>query len=80
VQQLTKHFADQLNKILDELDAPSAVRERAVILGKMLDVPKQDAWSMLEGHMLPDAKLLQKIADELEVDVKWLTGQETNSN
>lgn len=69
-----KHFAERLNNCLDDNGAPCAVRERSVILGKMLDIPKQQAWSLLEGHQLPDPVLLQKIAHEFEVDPQWLSG------
>jgi len=72
VQPSAKYFAGQLNKHLDEMDVPVPIRERAVILSKMLDIPKQLAWSLLEGQQLPDHDLLEKIAAEFEVDVKSL--------
>jgi hypothetical protein len=68
VQQSAKHFSEQLNKCLDDLGMPISTRERAVILGKMLHIPKQQAWGFLEGHMLPDENTLQQLATELEVD------------
>jgi hypothetical protein len=74
VQHLGKHFSERLNKILDELDMPTPVRERALLLSKMLDIPKQQAWSLLDGHMVPDADLLERIATELEVEPLQLTG------
>lgn len=67
-----KEFAEKLNKCLDESDAPAPVRERASILSKMLDIPKQQAWSMLEGQILPEQSIVQRIAVEFEVDLKWL--------
>lgn len=70
-----KEFAEKLNKCLDESEAPTRVRERAGILSKMLDIPKQQAWSMLEGQVLPEQTLLQRIAVEFEVDMKWLCGK-----
>jgi len=70
-----KEFAEKLNKCLDESEAPALVRERAGILSKMLDIPKQQAWSMLEGQILPEHSLLQRIAVEFEVDLKWLCGK-----
>lgn len=73
--QSAKHFAHRLNSCLDDTDAPAQVRERAAILSKMLDIPKQQAWSLLEGQVLPDQALLQKIASEFEVDPKWLSGE-----
>jgi hypothetical protein len=70
-----KDFAEKLNKCLDESEAPALVRERASILSKLLDIPKQQAWSILEGHLLPEHSILQRIAVEFEVDVKWLCGK-----
>lgn len=70
-----KDFAEKINKCLDESDAPALVRERASILSKMLDIPKQQAWSMLEGQVIPEHSLLQRIAIEFEVDLKWLCGK-----
>lgn len=68
MQQIAKHFANRLNKALDDLDVPTPIRERSIILAKMLHIPKQQAWSLLEGHLLPDDNLLQQIANELELD------------
>ena len=70
-----KHFAEKLNHCLDETGAPLQMRERAVILSKMLVIPKQLAWALLEGQQIPDLNLLQKIASEFDVDPTWLTGE-----
>lgn len=70
-----KLFAERLNSCLDDTGAPVQIRERAVILSKMLDIPKQQAWSFLDGHQLPDSDMLQKIANEFEVDPQWLTSE-----
>ena len=67
-QQSTKQFAEQLNKSLDELGVPIHIKERSTILSKMLHIPRQQAWSLLEGHVFPDENVLQKIAAELEID------------
>jgi hypothetical protein len=74
VTYTAKEFAAKLHKCLDESDAPSLLRERAGILSKMLDIPRQQAWSILEGQLIPEHSLLQRIAAEFEVDVKWLCG------
>lgn len=71
----TNLFAQRLNSCLDDLGAPINVRERAVILSKMTHIPKQQAWSFLEGHQVPDADLLHKLAQEFEVDPDWLAGK-----
>jgi hypothetical protein len=75
VPHTAKHFAERLNNCLDDTGAPIQVRERAAILSRVLDIPKQQAWSLLEGNQLPDTNLLQRIANEFEVDPQWLSGE-----
>lgn len=70
MQTNAKYFSEKLNKGLDDLGVPTG-RERSVILGKMLHIPKQQAWSLLEGHVYPDENLLEQIASELEVDTSY---------
>jgi len=70
-----RDFAEKLNSCLDSIDAPASARERAAILSKMLDIPKQQAWSLVEGQLVPEKELLQKIADEFEVDLLWLSSE-----
>lgn len=70
MQQSAKLFSEKLNKYLDELGTPTGIRERANILSKMLHIPKQQAWGILEGQLYPDELLLHKISTELEVDPK----------
>jgi hypothetical protein len=72
-----KLFASRLGECLDGTDAPPQTRERAAILSKMLDIPRPQAWSLLEGQQIPDQALLTRIADEFEVDVNWLSGNNT---
>lgn len=69
-----KIFSERLNQCLDDTDAPTQLRERVNILSKMLDISKHQASSFLEGHQFPDQETLEKIANEFEVDVKWLAG------
>lgn len=69
VQNNAKRLANELNKSLDEIGAPTNIRERSVILSKILHIPKQQAWSLLEGHVFPDQALLNQIATDLEIDV-----------
>jgi hypothetical protein len=77
VPQGVRIFSERLNHCLDDTGAPLSIRERAVILSKLLDISKQTAFSMLEGHQLPDSNTLQKIAEEFEVDPKWLSGDKS---
>lgn len=72
-----KNFAERLNHCLDDMGAPAPKRERAVVLSKMLSIPRQHAWSLLEGYLTPDPELLISIANEFEVDPSWLTGEAT---
>lgn len=72
MQQNPKYFAERLNRCLDDLGLPNNTRERSVILSKMLDIPKQQVWGLLEGQIFPDENLIEKIAIELEVDRDWL--------
>lgn len=71
MQQSAKHFSEQLNKCLDDLGVPAGSRDRAVILSKMLHIPKQQAWGLLEGQIYPDDALLHQIAVELEVEDEY---------
>lgn len=72
-----RNFAKRLNQCFDETGAPAQVRERAMMLSKMLNIPKQQAWGILEGHQLPAPEILQQIASEFEVNPKWLSGDES---
>jgi hypothetical protein len=64
----TKKLAYQINKSLDEIGVPENNKERIAIFSKMLDISKQQAWSLLEGQLIPDQKILEKIVSELEFD------------
>lgn len=75
MQQSGKLFSERLHHCLDDTDAPASARERAAILSKMIDIPKQLAWSLLDGHQIPDQEMIKKIANEFEVDPVWLAGQ-----
>jgi hypothetical protein len=70
-----KNFASRLNHCLDGAEAPPNARERAAILSKMINIPRQLAWILLAGQQLPDEEILQQIANEFEVDRKWLIGE-----
>lgn len=75
MQQNPKRFAERLNLCLDDIETPSSIRERTVILSKMLEISRHQALNLLEGHQYPDQFLCQKIANEFEVDLKWLLGE-----
>lgn len=69
-----KYFSERLNNCLDEMGAPAQERERAAVLSKILDIPKQQAWSLLEGYQVPSQELITKIANEFDVDPDWIAG------
>jgi hypothetical protein len=62
-----KPFAEKLNKSLDEIGVPNN-KERPAILSKMLDIPRQLAWNLLEGYTLPTQELLERLVSEFEID------------
>jgi hypothetical protein len=72
--QNPKAFAARLQSCLNETEAPAPIRDRAVILSKLLDIPKHEAYALLEGREIPSPELLEQIANEFEVDPKWLSG------
>ncbi|MBV8802136.1 MAG: hypothetical protein JO131_04095 [Gammaproteobacteria bacterium] len=68
MQLSTKKLAHEINKSLDEIGVPENSKERLAIFSRMLDIPRQQAWSILEGQSIPDEKILEKITNELEID------------
>lgn len=73
--QSARAFSQRLNHCLDETGVPNSIRERAAILSKMIDIPRQLSFSILEGHQIPEKDMLEKIANEFEVDQAWLSGE-----
>ena len=69
-----KAFAARLRSCMDDMGAPAQLRERATLLSKILDIPKHEANALLEGREFPAPELLEQIANEFEVDTKWLSG------
>ena len=69
-----REFVARLKQCRDESGTPNNARERASILSKMLHIPKHQAWSFLEGQQMPEPQIVEMIAQEFEVDPKWLSG------
>ncbi len=63
----SKELAQELHKSLDGLGVSIHGHDRAMMLSKMLDIPKPEAWSLLEGYTFPDKPLLRKISETLEI-------------
>ena len=70
-----KEFVERINHCLDEAGAPLPMRERAILLSKILDISKQQAWLFLEGQQMPDRTSLEHLANEFEVTPQWLGGE-----
>lgn len=75
MSHVIKHFTERLNNCLDDIGAPTLIKDRAVVLSKMLNIPRQQAWALLDGHQTPDPDFLTEIANEFEVDPRWLAGE-----
>ena len=71
-----KRFAERLNKALDDIGAPEHTDERIEVFAKLIKIPKFKAEAMLNGIIIPDAALLEVLANEFEVTPKWLLGQD----
>lgn len=70
-----KVFAERLHKELDQIDFPTRFDERVEAFAKLMDIPRFKAESILHGVSYPDANFLKKLAEELEVDLAWLSGE-----
>ncbi|MBA2709284.1 MAG: hypothetical protein H0U57_01630 [Tatlockia sp.] len=70
-----KIFAERLNKELDGIGVPSRSIERIEAFAKMVKIPRFKAEAFLDGITVPDAQLLERFAEEFEVDSDWLIGK-----
>ena len=75
--QTPKEFAEKLNKCLDQMDAPASLRERSLVLKKMFKISEEQAIKLVDGKQVPDKALIEKMAEEFEEDVKWLSGEKS---
>lgn len=70
-----KIFAERLNKELDGIGAPPRSNERIEVFSKLVKVPKFKAEALLDGITIPDSVLLQRLAEEFEINPDWLIGK-----
>ena len=70
-----KIFAENLNTILDEMEMAEGIQERATILAKMVQIPKEKARVLLLGNMMPDENILQRLSEELDLTPDDFLGQ-----
>jgi len=71
-----KLFAERLNKELDSIGLPQRSEERIDAFSKLVKVPKFKAEAYLNGITIPDADILSRMAEELEVNSDWLIGKD----
>ncbi|WP_028387953.1 hypothetical protein [Legionella fairfieldensis] len=70
-----KQFAERLNKELDAIDVPQRLDERIAVFSKLLKIPKFKAEAFLNGITLPEQALLNRLAEEFDVNPDWLSGK-----
>lgn len=75
-----KQFAERLNKELDSIGVPLLSDERVEVFAKLLKIPKFKAEALLNGLTVPDALLLERLTEELEVSSEWLLGKSEQRN
>ncbi|CDZ77507.1 hypothetical protein BN59_01790 [Legionella massiliensis] len=70
-----KILAERLNKELDTIGVPPRSDERIDAFSKLVKIPKFKADAFLNGISVPDPVVLNRIADEFEVNPDWLIGK-----
>ncbi|KTD63743.1 hypothetical protein Lsan_1176 [Legionella santicrucis] len=71
-----KKLTERLNRELDELGVPALMTERVHVCATLFQVPKFKIEALLNGVVVLDPESMQKIANELEVSMGWLMGEE----
>ncbi len=75
----TRVFVDRLNSQLESLGLPTEPVDRIAAFAKIFRISKRESTLILSGRLIPSGELLDRIAEELEVTPKWLTGEGANS-
>ncbi|MFC3909221.1 hypothetical protein ACFORL_09070 [Legionella dresdenensis] len=70
-----RQFSERLNRELDSIGVPLLSQERVEVFAKLLRIPRFKAEAILNGISIPDEKILELLADELEVNPEWLIGK-----
>ena len=71
-----RQFSERLNKALDDIGVPERLNEREEAFAKLIKVARFKAGAILNGNMAMDDPMLTLIAEELEVKVDWLMGND----
>ena len=68
-------FEDRLERLLNEADFPTNLRQRSAIFAKMFQISTELSQRILLGKKIPDNGVLNNIAREFEVSTSWLIGK-----
>lgn len=67
-------FALRLNTLLDGFSFPEQMDDRESTFAEYFNLPKKMANMILNGILLPRFSVIEKIADDLLIDVEELVG------
>lgn len=67
-------FALRLNTLLDRFNFPLSGEDREVTFSEYFHMPQTKAKMILTGMFLPRISIIEKIAEELFIDVEELVG------
>lgn len=67
-------FALRLNTLLDRFNFPQSSEDREMTFSEYFHMPQTKAKMILTGMFLPRISIIEKIAEELFVDVEELVG------
>ncbi len=73
-------FSERLNNELSEIGMPEKIDERVEVFSKVFKTPRYKSEAILNGNIMPDTQLLQKLATELEVSTAWLIGKDRSKH
>ena len=68
-------FEDRLERLLNEADFPTNLRQRTTIFAKMFRISSELSQNILRGKKVPNSDILSNIANEFEVSPEWLIGK-----
>ena len=67
-------FALRLNTLLDRFNFPQSGEDREITFSEYFHMPQTKAKMILTGMFLPRISIIEKIAEELFIDVEELVG------
>ena len=69
-------FVERLRQVLNEAELPYSDGARAEAFGMIFDINPVAAERIIEGLSEPSDELLTDIAEEFEIQPKWLSGDD----